>query len=282
MARTRIRARPSMRTARARASASPPRGRCRASSSPTTISTTPMRRYEFVAEFDPARTAAVAIIKHANPCGVAEGGESCRTPTAWRCAAIRSRPSAASSRSTARSMRERRGRSPKIFTEVIIAPDADRGGHRHRRRQENLRLLLTGGLPDPRAPGLTFQARRRRLSGASPRQCRRRRHGSEASSPSARRATAELRDLRFAFRVAKHVKSNAIVYAKDGATVGIGAGQMSRVDSVAHRRAQGRGRRARRPACPRVAGEGLGGRLGCLLPLRRRPARRRRRRAPRR
>ena len=81
----------------------------------------------------------------------------------------------------------------------------------------------------------------------------------------------ELADLKFAFKVAKHVKSNAIVYAKDGATVGIGAGQMSRVDSA--RIAAWKSLEAAKAAgVAGAAGEGLGGGLGRLLPVRRRPA----------
>ena len=58
------------------------------------------------------------------------------------------------------------------------------------------------------------------------------RSGTESGHASARRRDAELRALLFAWKVAKHVKSNAIVFAREGQTVGIGAGQMSRVDSV--------------------------------------------------
>jgi len=98
-------------------------------------------------------------------------------------------------------------------------------------RKKNLRLLLAGGLPDPAAPGLVvrsvgggFLAQSRdagRVAAAGLRTVTRR-----APTP------AELEDLIFAFRVCKHVKSNAIVYARGGATTGIGAGQMSRVDSA--------------------------------------------------
>ena len=94
--------------------------------------------YECVAEFDPARTAACAIIKHANPCGVAEGARPASTPIARRWPAIRSRPSAASSRSTARSTPKRRKAITEIFTEVIIAPDATDEAIADRRRRRRI------------------------------------------------------------------------------------------------------------------------------------------------
>jgi phosphoribosylaminoimidazolecarboxamide formyltransferase/IMP cyclohydrolase len=117
-----------------------------------------------------------------------------------------------------------------IFTEVIIAPEADEDAIALIGAKKNLRLLLTGGLPDPRAPGLTL----RTVAGGFLAQARDNaivddmRLDVVTKRPPSNR---ELADLQFAFRVAKHVKSNAIVYAKEGATVGIGAGQMSRVDS---------------------------------------------------
>ncbi|MBV9777542.1 MAG: bifunctional phosphoribosylaminoimidazolecarboxamide formyltransferase/IMP cyclohydrolase, partial [Acetobacteraceae bacterium] len=118
-----------------------------------------------------------------------------------------------------------------IFTEVIVAPDADAEARAVLARKRNLRLLLTGGLPDPTAPGLVFRS----LAGGFLAQTR----DSGRIEPGVlkvvtRRAPTEteLADLVFAFRLCKHVKSNAIVYAKAGATVGIGAGQMSRVDSA--------------------------------------------------
>ena len=113
-----------------------------------------------------------------------------------------------------------------------------RAGRRTRRRvaivaaKKNLRLLIAGGLPDPRAPGLTFKIGRRRHAGADPRQRDGGRHATLTLGDQARADGGRARRPAFAFRVAKHVKSNAIVYAKDGATVGIGAGQMSRVDSA--------------------------------------------------
>jgi phosphoribosylaminoimidazolecarboxamide formyltransferase/IMP cyclohydrolase len=119
-----------------------------------------------------------------------------------------------------------------IFTEVIIAPDADEDAIAviAARRGQNLRLLLTGGVPDPRAPGLMV----RTVSGGFLAQARDNAIVDDMKLEVVTKrppTNRELGDLRFAFRVAKHVKSNAIVYAKEGATVGIGAGQMSRVDS---------------------------------------------------
>ncbi len=183
--------------------------------------------FECVAEF--ARPAIV-IVKHANPCGVAEGAD---LAAAWE-AALRCDPVSAfggivaANRPLDAAAAER---IAAIFTEVVIAPDADAAALEIFARKKNLRLLLTGGLPDPGAPGLAIRS----VAG-----------GFLAQSRDAGRVTAEglrvvtqraptateLADLLFAFRVCKHVKSNAIVYAKGGATVGIGAGQMSRVDSA--------------------------------------------------
>jgi phosphoribosylaminoimidazolecarboxamide formyltransferase/IMP cyclohydrolase len=194
--------------------------------------------YECVAEFDPAHTAACAIIKHANPCGVAEADSLAE---AYRKAFDCDRTSAfggivALNRKldaeAARAITE-------IFTEVIIAPDASEEAIALVGAKKNLRLLLAGGLPDPRAGGLTAKT----VAGGFLVQSRDNAVVDNMDlRPVTRRAptTAELRGLRFAFRVAKHVKSNTIVYAKNLATVGIGAGQMSRVDAarIAARKAQ--------------------------------------------
>ena len=194
--------------------------------------------FECVAEFDPARTAACAIIKHANPCGVAEGGSlvdayrkalACDPVSAFGGIVALNRPLDASA---ARAITE-------IFTEVIIAPDATEEATAIVGAKKNLRLLLAGGLPDPRAGGLTAKT----VAGGLLVQTRDNAVVDDIElKPVTRRAptNAELRDLRFAFRVAKHVKSNTIVYAKDSATVGIGAGQMSRVDAarIAARKAE--------------------------------------------
>jgi phosphoribosylaminoimidazolecarboxamide formyltransferase / IMP cyclohydrolase len=186
--------------------------------------------YECVAEFDPGRTAACAIIKHANPCGVAEGDSllaayrkalACDPVSAYGGIVALNRTLDADA---ARAITE-------IFTEVIIAPDATDEAIAIVAAKKNLRLLLAGGLPDPRAPGLTAKT----VAGGLLVQTRDNAVVDDMDlKPVTRRAptNAELRDLRFAFRVAKHVKSNTIVYAKDSATVGIGAGQMSRVDAA--------------------------------------------------
>ncbi len=185
--------------------------------------------FECVAEFDPARTAAVAIIKHANPCGVAEGASLAEAYAR----ALACDPVSAFGGIVALNRRldvEAARRIVEVFTEVIIAPDADEDAIALVAGKKNLRLLLTGGLPDPRAEGETW----RTVAGGILVQARDAAvvDGMDLTVVTKRAPTGrELADLRFAFRVAKHVKSNAIVYAKGGATVGIGAGQMSRVDS---------------------------------------------------
>jgi phosphoribosylaminoimidazolecarboxamide formyltransferase / IMP cyclohydrolase len=186
--------------------------------------------FELVAEFDPARTAAVAIIKHANPCGVAEA----KTLAEAYELALRCDPVSAYGGIVALNRKLDTSTSAeivKIFTEVIIAPDADEAAIELIAAKKNLRLLLTGGLPDPRAKSATF----RQVAGGFLVQSRDNAvvddmdlHVVSKRAPS----ETEWRDLKFAYRVVKHVKSNAIVYAKGGATAGIGAGQMSRVDSV--------------------------------------------------
>jgi phosphoribosylaminoimidazolecarboxamide formyltransferase/IMP cyclohydrolase len=191
---------------------------------------------ELVAEFDPAQTAAVAIIKHANPCGFALG----TSLTEAYQLALRTDPVSAFGGIVAlnrRIDREVAAEMIKIFTEVIVAPEADDDAIALIATKKNLRLLLTGALPDPRADGLTVRS----LAGGLLVQSRDNRNvdDTEFRVVTKRAPTeAEARDLRVAMKVAKHVKSNAIIYVKDGATVGIGAGQMSRVDStrVAHRK----------------------------------------------
>ncbi|MBX3552136.1 MAG: bifunctional phosphoribosylaminoimidazolecarboxamide formyltransferase/IMP cyclohydrolase [Pseudolabrys sp.] len=194
--------------------------------------------YECIAEFDPARAAACVIVKHANPCGVAEGASlaeayrralACDTTSAFGGIVAFNRPLDAE---TARAVVE-------IFTEVIIAPAASDDAVAIVAAKKNLRLLIAGGMPDPRERGLTVKS----VAGGLLVQTR---DNAVVDDMTLRTVTkraptdAELRDLRFAFRVAKHVKSNTIIYAKDLATVGIGAGQMSRVDSarIAARKAQ--------------------------------------------
>ena len=185
--------------------------------------------FECVAEFNPARTAAVAIIKHANPCGVAEGASLREAyEKALRCDPVSAFGGivALNRRLDAEAARE----IVKIFTEVIIAPEADEEAVALVAAKKNLRLLITGGLPDPRAQGLTV----RTVAGGLLVQGRDNAVVDDMNLKVVTKRTPtqrELIDLKFAFRVCKHVKSNAIVYVKDGATVGIGAGQMSRVDS---------------------------------------------------
>ncbi|MEQ1753376.1 MAG: bifunctional phosphoribosylaminoimidazolecarboxamide formyltransferase/IMP cyclohydrolase [Micropepsaceae bacterium] len=185
--------------------------------------------YECVAEFDPAN-ATVAIIKHANPCGVA----TATTLSQAYSLALRCDPVSAYGGIVACNRRLDGATATelaRIFTEVIIAPDADDDARRILSAKRNLRLLLAGGLPDPAASGVTL----RNVSGGFLLQSRDagRVTEHELRVVTRRKPTSrELADMLFAFRVAKHVKSNTIVYAKDGATVGIGAGQMSRVDSA--------------------------------------------------
>ncbi|QAU36483.1 bifunctional phosphoribosylaminoimidazolecarboxamide formyltransferase/IMP cyclohydrolase [Bradyrhizobium guangdongense] len=194
--------------------------------------------YECIGEFDTKRTAACVIVKHANPCGVAEGANlveayrkalACDSTSAFGGIIAMNRPLDAD---TAREI-------TKIFTEVIIAPDASEEAIAIIGARKNLRLLLAGSLPDPRAPGLTAKT----VAGGLLVQSRDNAVVDDMTfKVVTKRAPtdAEMRDLKFAFRVAKHVKSNTIIYAKDLATVGIGAGQMSRVDSarIAARKAQ--------------------------------------------
>ena len=185
--------------------------------------------YECVAEFDPGRTAAVAIIKHANPCGVAEGETLLKAYEK----ALRCDPTSAFGGIVALNRpldAEAARKIVEIFTEVIIAPDASEEAIAIVGAKKNLRLLLAGALPNPRAPGHNV----RTVSGGFLAQARDNAVVDDMDlKVVTRRAPTnqELADLAFAFRVAKHVKSNAIVYARDRATVGIGAGQMSRVDS---------------------------------------------------
>jgi phosphoribosylaminoimidazolecarboxamide formyltransferase / IMP cyclohydrolase len=194
--------------------------------------------FELVAEFAPADGPACAIIKHANPCGVARAAtlreayarayDCDRTSAFGGIVAL----NMALDGETAEAISE-------IFTEVVIAPGADADALAIFARKKNLRLLTTAGLPDPVAKGLAF----RQVAGGFLVQDRDAGRIARADlKVVTRRAptSAEVDDLSFAWTVAKHVKSNAIVYAKNGATVGIGAGQMSRIDStrIAARKSQ--------------------------------------------
>ncbi|MCH8684143.1 bifunctional phosphoribosylaminoimidazolecarboxamide formyltransferase/IMP cyclohydrolase [Pedomonas mirosovicensis] len=184
---------------------------------------------ELISEFD-ASQPAIAIIKHANPCGVATGATleeayrkalTCDPVSAFGGIIAANRPLDGA---TARAITE-------IFTEVVVAPDADEEAIAAFAAKKNLRLLLTGGMLNPARPGLTIRS----IAGGYLVQGRDNGITAEADLKvvTKRAPTAqEMADLLFAFRVAKHVKSNAIVYAKNGATVGVGAGQMSRVDSA--------------------------------------------------
>lgn len=186
--------------------------------------------FELVAEFDPAETAACAIIKHANPCGVAVGGTLLE---AYRAAFDCDRTSAfggivaLNKELDEETAKEITG----IFTEVVIAPGATDAAREIFAAKKNLRLLTTDGLPDTKTGGLTV----RQVAGGFLVQDKDNGFiGMDDLKVVTKKAPTEeqMRDLLFAWKVAKHVKSNAIVYVKDGATVGVGAGQMSRLDSA--------------------------------------------------
>ena len=182
--------------------------------------------FELAAEFD---KPAMAIIKHANPCGVALGDNladayakalQCDPVSAFGGIIAVNRPLDAATAS----------RIADLFAEVVIAPDAEPEARKILAAKKNLRLLLTGGMPDPAAPGLNIRS----VAGgflAQERDAGRIVAEDLKAVTKRQPSPQELDDLIFAFRVCKHVKSNAIVYARDGATVGIGAGQMSRIDS---------------------------------------------------
>ena len=185
--------------------------------------------FELVSEFTPEDGPAVAIIKHANPCGVARGNSleeaylaalACDPVSAFGgIIALNQTLDAAAANEIV-----------KIFTEVIIAPDASNEAREIIAAKKNLRLLVTGGLPDPSEKGLALKT----VSGGLLVQNRDNRVVSDLDLKVVTKRQPDeqqMADMQFAFQVAKHVKSNAIVYARDLATVGIGAGQMSRVDS---------------------------------------------------
>jgi phosphoribosylaminoimidazolecarboxamide formyltransferase / IMP cyclohydrolase len=186
--------------------------------------------FELVAEFDPRISPAVSIIKHANPCGVATGATfkdayaravACDPVSRFGGIIALNGPLDGE---TAEAI-------VKTVTDVIIVPEADVEARALIAKRRNTRLLVAGGLPDPYAKGWTVRS----VAGGLLVQTRDDANADELNFKvvTKRQPTAnELADLKFAFRVSKHVKSNTIVYAKDGATVGIGAGQMSRVDSA--------------------------------------------------
>jgi phosphoribosylaminoimidazolecarboxamide formyltransferase/IMP cyclohydrolase len=183
--------------------------------------------FELVAEFD---KPAIAIIKHANPAGVAETDS---LATAYASALACDPVSAfggiiAANREldadTARQIAE-------LFAEVVIAPGASDEAKAILAEKKALRLLLTGAMPDPGEAGLTMRS----LAGGFLVQTRDAGRLQEAGVKTVTKRAptdGEMRDMLFGWKVCKHVKSNAIVYTRGGATVGVGAGQMSRVDSV--------------------------------------------------
>jgi len=184
---------------------------------------------DLIAEFRDAQPTAV-IVKHANPCGVAsaptlagayQAALDCDSVSAFGGIIALNRPLDAETATAITS----------IFTEVVLAPDADEAAIAIFAAKKNLRLLITGALPDPARGGLAVKG----INGGWLVQTRDNGALADADlrvvtkrAPSAQ----ELADCRFAWSVAKHVKSNAIVYAKDGATAGIGAGQMNRLESA--------------------------------------------------
>ena len=186
--------------------------------------------YELVAEFDPKNGAACAIIKHANPCGVALGSSlkdaylkalACDSVSAFGgVLAFNQKLDGETAEEIS-----------KIFTEVIIAPDADEDAKRILSAKKNLRLLTAGALPDPLSPTLTYRS----VAGGFLVQTRDNGRITEDKLKLVTKrkpSPQEIKDMLLAFTIGKHVKSNAIIYVKDGSTAGIGAGQMSRVDSA--------------------------------------------------
>lgn len=184
--------------------------------------------YELIAEFDPA-APAVAIIKHANPSGAAVAADlGAAYDLALRCDPVSAFGGiVALNQKLTGPVAEK---ITKVFTEVVIAPDIDDAALEIFSKKKNLRLLIAGGIPASEAPGMTLKP----VAGGFLVQTRDNKiiTRSDLKIVSKRQPTdAELDDMLFAFKVAKHVKSNAIVYVKDKATVGVGAGQMSRLDS---------------------------------------------------
>ncbi len=185
--------------------------------------------FELVAEFG-SEVPACAIIKHANPSGVANGAT---LTEAYKAAFDCDRTSAfggivaLNQPLDAATAEEITG----IFTEVVIAPGASDDAREIFAKKKNLRLLTTAGLPDPSAPGLAY----RQVAGGLLVQDKDNGFIDMADLKVVTKLAPtedQMRDLLFAWKVAKHVKSNAIVYVKDQATVGVGAGQMSRLDSA--------------------------------------------------
>ncbi len=183
--------------------------------------------YELVAEFE---APACVIVKHANPCGVAVGNTLSEAyARALECDAVSAFGGVIA---VNRPLNGEDARAiTGIFTEVVIAPGADEEAKAVFAAKKNLRLLITNGLPDPFGPGEVFRS----VAGGFLVQSRDRSRilASDLKIVTRRQPTpTEIQDMLFAFTIAKHVKSNAIVYAKDGQTAGIGAGQMNRRDSA--------------------------------------------------
>ncbi len=186
--------------------------------------------FELIGEFAADQGPACAIIKHANPCGVAAG--STLKDAYLRALACDSTSAFGGIIALNQLLDgETAEEIVKLFTEVIIAPEVSEEAKAIIAKKPNLRLLVTGGLPDPRSRGITAKTVaggllvQSRDSGVI--------EDVELKVVTKRAPTAtEMEDLKFAYKVAKHVKSNAIVYAKEGQTAGIGAGQMSRIDSA--------------------------------------------------
>ncbi|TCQ11288.1 IMP cyclohydrolase /phosphoribosylaminoimidazolecarboxamide formyltransferase [Sphingomonas sp. PP-CC-3A-396] len=182
---------------------------------------------ELIAEFRDAEPSVV-IVKHANPCGVATGATLAEAyAAAFACDTVSAFGGIIAVNRTldAETARAITG----IFTEVVVAPDADEEAIALFAAKKNLRLLLTGDLPDPARAGLTAKS----IAGGWLVQGRDNGTPGELKVVTKRQPTPqELLDCRFAWTVAKHTKSNAIVYAKDGSTAGIGAGQMNRLESA--------------------------------------------------
>jgi phosphoribosylaminoimidazolecarboxamide formyltransferase/IMP cyclohydrolase len=205
--------------------------------------------YECVAEF---KEPAVVVVKHANPCGVAIGQDQYAAYLkAYECdpvsiyggiVALNRKLEAETATDLA-----------KRFLEVVICPDASPEALEILARRKDVRVLLAGKLPDPASAGMTIKS----VAGGYLFQSRDNGH---VAKPDLKVVTKraptpqELDDLLFAFNVCKHVKSNAIVYAKNGGTVGVGAGQMNRRDSsrIAAMRAAESGEIAKRPQSPAI------------------------------
>ncbi len=195
--------------------------------------------FELVAELGgPGSRPGVAIIKHANPCGVAVAGTLVDAyKKALKCDPISAFGGIVAVNQTLDAVTAEE--ISKVFTEVVIAPAVNDDARAILAAKKNLRLLVTGGLPDPAATGTTVRA----VAGGYLLQDRDfgRVQENDLKVVSKKQPSAqEIADMLLAFVIGKHVKSNAIIYVKDGATVGVGAGQMSRIDSarIAARKAE--------------------------------------------